>query len=276
VGVPVPAGRSSGPFLLADDGASCAFAPLVAARRDDAPSAEGPAGDHYAVLGVAPGSSASEIKAAYRALVKRHHPDAGGDARWILALNAAWEELRDGDRRRRYDLRLGLGSGLYPEASARGSGGTAAAARGAAKPRAGKGAVAVSGEELRAWLVGVYAPLDRLLGQVINPFPAALKALSADPYDDDLMEAFCAYLEQSRQRVTRAETLYRSLACPEAARGFGLSVYHCLGQVQDAVAELERYTLGYVDSYLHDGREMLREARRRRQRLQEERRRLEL
>jgi molecular chaperone DnaJ len=136
--------------------------------------------------------------------------------------------------------------------------------------------VAVSGEELRAWLVGVYAPLDRLLGQVINPFPAALKALSADPYDDDLMEAFCAYLEQSRQRVTRAETLYRSLACPEAARGFGLSVYHCLAQVQDAVAELERYTLGYVDSYLHDGREMLREARRRRQRLQEERRRLEL
>jgi len=249
---------------------------LVADRRDVAPSAEGPAGDHYAVLGVTPGSSTSEIKAAYRALVKRHHPDAGGDARWILALNAAWEELRDGDRRRRYDLRLGLGSGLYPEASARGSGSTAAAPRGAAKPRAGKGAVAVSGEELRAWLVGVYAPLDRLLAQVINPFPAALKALSADPYDDDLMEAFCAYLEQSRQRVTRAETLYRSLACPEVARGFGLSVYHCLGQVQDAVAELERYTLGYVDSYLHDGREMLREARRRRQRLQEERRRLEL
>ena len=263
---------------LTDDGAPCAPAPLVADRRDVAPSAKGPAGNHYAVLGVAPSASASEIKAAYRALVKRHHPDAGGDARWILALNAAWEELRDADRRSRYDLRLGLGSGPYPEASgpARGSGGTAAAPRGAAKPRAGKGAVAVSGEELRAWLVAVYAPLDRLLGQVINPFPAALKALSADPYDDDLMEAFCAYLEQSRQRVTRAETLYRSLACPEAARGFGLSLYHCLGQVQDAVAELERYTLGYVDSYLHDGREMLREARRRRQRLQEERRRLEL
>ncbi len=263
---------------LTDDGAPCAPAPLVADRRDVAPSAKGPAGNHYAVLGVAPSASASEIKAAYRALVKRHHPDAGGDARWILALNAAWEELRDADRRSRYDLRLGLGSGPYPEASGppRGSGSTAAAPRGAAKPRAGKGAVAVSGEELRAWLVAVYAPLDRLLGQVINPFPAALKALSADPYDDDLMEAFCAYLEQSRQRVTRAETLYRSLACPEAARGFGLSVYHCLGQVQDAVAELERYTLGYVDSYLHDGREMLREARRRRQRLQEERRRLEL
>jgi hypothetical protein len=39
---------------------------------------------------------------------------------------------------------------------------------------------------------------------------------------------------------------------------------------------IDRYTLGYVDGYLHDGREMLREAKRRRQWLQEERRRLEL
>jgi molecular chaperone DnaJ len=46
--------------------------------------------------------------------------------------------------------------------------------------------------------------------------------------------------------------------------------------VQDALAELERYTLGYVDNYLHDGREMLREAGQRRHRLQEERRRLDL
>ena len=60
------------------------------------------------------------------------------------------------------------------------------------------------------------------------------------------------------------------------ARGFGLSLYHCLSQVEDALAELDRYTLGYVDGYLHDGREMLREAKQRRQRLQDERRRLEI
>jgi len=215
------------------------------------------------VLGLQPGATAAAIKAAYRALVKRHHPDAGGGSERILALNAAWEVLGDGERRRRYDLSLGHGP-------------APAEAAGAARSRAtGSGGV-LAEEDLRHWLREVYAPLDRLLGQVINPFPAAVKALAADPYDDALMEAFCGFLEQSRARITRAEGLYRSRPCPACARGFGLSLYHCLGQVQDALAELERYTLGYVDSYLHDGREMLREARQRRQRLHEERRRLEL
>ena len=38
------------------------------------------------MLGVAPSASRTEIKAAYRALVKQHHPDAGGDQQMILAL----------------------------------------------------------------------------------------------------------------------------------------------------------------------------------------------
>ena len=232
-------------------------------RRSLAPQTAGI--DHYAVLGVSPLATEAQIKAAYRALVKLHHPDAGGDDQQILALNAAWEVLRDGPRRRRYDAACGPA----PEGSWPASG--AAAPRRARPPRG-----AARDEELLAWLQQVYTPIDRLLAQGINPFPAQLRALSADPYDDRLMEVFCTFLEQSQKRLEKVVTLYRSLACPRSAQGFGLSLYHCLSQVQDALGELERYTLGYVDSYLHDGREMLREAKRRRSLLQEERRRLEL
>lgn len=221
--------------------------------------------DPYQVLGVAATASAAEIKAAYRSLVKQHHPDAGGDEHTILALNAAWEVLGDVQRRAEHD-----------RAQQRPAGAAGAAAAAGRAARRASAQAAQGDAELLAWLQTVYAPIDRLLGQVINPFPAQLRALSADPYDDTLMEAFCAYLEQSQVRLQKVDILYRALSAPASVRAFSLSLYHCLSQVQDAVAELERYTLGYVDSYLRDGREMLREAKARRSRLQEERRRLEI
>ncbi len=220
-----------------------------------------PSADPYAVLGVAPGATAEQIKAAYRSLVKRHHPDAGGDDERILALNAAWEVLRDGERRRRYDAERHRPSERAARAAAGGS--------------HGRGGRPVDVMVLE-WLGQVYAPIDRWLGQVINPFASQLRALAADPYDDRLMDTFCAFLQESQERMAKAEQLYRSQACPAVAMGFSLSLYHCLSQVQDALAELERYTMGYVDDYLRDGREMLREAKRQRERLHQERRRLEI
>ena len=218
--------------------------------------------DPYDELGVSSHASAEEIKAAYRQLVKQHHPDAGGDDQRMLALNAAWEVLGDAERRRSFDRTRASRTTAAPQdlSQARRAHGQAVSADGA----------------LVEWLSQVYSPIDRLLGEVINPFPAQLKALSADPYDDALMEAFCGYLERSVQKLERVKTLFQSLPTPASVRGFGLSVYHCFSEVEDALQELERYTMGYVDSYLRDGREMLREAMYRRKRLQDERRRLEI
>ena len=63
--------------------------------------------DPYAVLEVSPTATDAEIKAAYRRLVKQHHPDAGGDDQRMLALNAAWEVLGDAERRRAHDRSRG-------------------------------------------------------------------------------------------------------------------------------------------------------------------------
>jgi curved DNA-binding protein CbpA len=58
--------------------------------------------DPYAVLGVRPGSSESQVAAAYKELAKRWHPDRGaGDEgeRRMAEVNAAYDALRASDER---------------------------------------------------------------------------------------------------------------------------------------------------------------------------------
>ena len=47
----------------------------------------------YEILGVSPSASPAEIRRAYLALARRHHPDAGGDVAQMRLLNEAWAAL---------------------------------------------------------------------------------------------------------------------------------------------------------------------------------------
>jgi hypothetical protein len=47
----------------------------------------------YTVLGCSESDSDEHIRERYRALARKHHPDAGGDEATMRALNEAWEAI---------------------------------------------------------------------------------------------------------------------------------------------------------------------------------------
>ncbi len=75
---------------------------------------------HYEELGVAATATLAEIRTAYVALARRHHPDRlngsaeperAASAARMARVNAAWTVLSDPTRRAAYDARLGLDAG---------------------------------------------------------------------------------------------------------------------------------------------------------------------
>lgn len=67
-------------------------------------------GTHYETLGLTPSAGEREIRDAYRALARRHHPDQSGSSASMAAINEAYRVLRDPAARSRYDAELRRGS----------------------------------------------------------------------------------------------------------------------------------------------------------------------
>lgn len=59
--------------------------------------------NYYELLGVNKNASQEEIKKKYRELVKKHHPDVGGDTELFKKINEAYEILKDPVKRQQYD-----------------------------------------------------------------------------------------------------------------------------------------------------------------------------
>ena len=63
--------------------------------------------DHYIILGVSSDATLRQIRSAYRREARKSHPDhAGGGSEPFLAVQEAYDVLRDPERRRAYDREL--------------------------------------------------------------------------------------------------------------------------------------------------------------------------
>lgn len=215
---------------------------------------------HYQILEVAETASQAEIKKAYRRLAKQLHPDtqteASGHDR-IARLNEAYEVLGDPDQRNRYDQQR---QGYYPEKTAEESAAdrTQRAADMQEHYRRQRQAAQASEEQLEQWLRKVYNPVDRLIAKILTPLKGEIRTLSADPFDDELMEGFQSYLEECRSWLEQAQGKFQSMRNPAPAAGVAANLYHCLNQLEDGLDEMERFVCSYEESYLHTGQELFR------------------
>ncbi|MEL7143750.1 MAG: DnaJ domain-containing protein [Cyanobacteria bacterium J06573_11] len=210
--------------------------------------------DHYKTLGIPEGASQSEVKQAYRQLAKQFHPDshnAGATTDKIASVNAAYEVLGDVQARNRYDVERQL---IAKEKLRDRTSRTVDSQAQYQKRRQHAGNTTT----IEQWLRSVFNPADRLIGKIISPLKAEVRALSADPFDDELMEAFQAYLENCQENLEKAQKKFKSMPNPAGVASGAANMYYCLNQLEDGLEEIERFTYTYDDSYLHTGQELFR------------------
>ncbi|URR35098.1 DnaJ domain-containing protein [Thermosynechococcus sp. HN-54] len=199
----------------------------------------------YATLQVAVTATQAEIKAAYRRLVKQYHPDYHPSDRStherMAAINAAYEILGDEQCRQAYDAQ----HRIHQKTS---------------QPDIQRSQAA--DRELEQWLLLTYTPVSRIIEAVLRSLPCQIDALAADPFDDDLMDHFLAYLQDCRRALTRARYTFQAQPNPAAVAKVAAHLYYCLNQLVDGLDELEQFSHSYDDRYLHTGQELFRIAHR--------------
>ena len=138
----------------------------------------------YEELGLNKNATKSEIKSSYRSLVKQHHPDAGGEKERFLAIQNAWEILNDPIKKEQYDRNFFSSSSSFDSLNENWE----------KKINSKKYHSSIKDKEVETWIKEIYTPINRSISQIIKPLNNEIKELSADPYDDQLMENFCNYI----------------------------------------------------------------------------------
>jgi molecular chaperone DnaJ len=214
--------------------------------------------DPYKILDIETSATLAEIKQAYRQLAKQFHPDSQHELanhEQIAQVNAAYALLKDSKRRQVYDSNhsspSGIATAVDPIRRQR-------AQASQDQYRQDRKVRHEADLHLSDWIKRVYTPVTREIAKVMKPLKAEISALAADPFDDELMDAFQLYLDGCRGSIEKAQQLFRSMPNPANVAGIAASLYYCLNHLEDGIQEFERFAQCYDDGYLTAGKEMFR------------------
>ncbi len=204
---------------------------------------------HYKTLKLSPNASAQEIRQAYRRLVKKFHPDSQSNQashEQIVRINAAYEVLGDPSRRYRYDQ--------SPREHSREVRNYQASRQG----RNCQQTARVADDNLDVWLAKVYAPIATQLPLLSRDLEIAINELSADIFDDQLMTKFQICLEKIGEGLQASRRQFTDYPSPRSLAKVAAFLYYSMNHVEDALEELNFFTLNYDETSLHNGQELFR------------------
>lgn len=196
---------------------------------------------HYQILGVAPTVSREEIKRAYRELVKTQHPDTqhngngnGTDeaTEEMMRINDAYATLMDKQKRTEYDVRIGL-TVSHP-----------------------KGKIITpftsfdEDQQREKFLRTVFHPSRTAITKIISMYKKEIRELSADPFDDALLEDFQEYLDRLEAALRKGSDSLVHNEVPRTLQGAVLTMRNSIAQAADALEEMRHYCNNYDYTHL--------------------------
>ncbi|HEY9678078.1 MAG TPA: DnaJ domain-containing protein [Drouetiella sp.] len=204
---------------------------------------------HYEVLGIQPDVSALEIKRAYRALVKNHHPDVEYHERDVaqrnqatermMRINEAYEILIDKSKRADYDTLLSAVNGLR---------------------RTARFTDLDEAENREVYLRMNFHPARQSMQRVLKKYKRQLSELSLDIYDDTLVAAFEKYVDEVEDTLRKASQSLSARIVPGSLNGAVTMMRYSIAQAVDGLDEMRRFCQNYDYDHLHMAENLFRES----------------
>ncbi|CAN5716559.1 J domain-containing protein [soil metagenome] len=205
--------------------------------------------NYYQMLGLAPEVTPLEIKRAYRALVKNHHPDVDYNGRdvserdrateFMMQINEAYETLIDKSKREAYDTlissdHLGRRMARFTDLN--------------------------ESENREVYLRMNFHPARQSMLHVMKKYKRQLSDLSLDIYDDELVATFEKYVDEVEDTLRKASQSLSARVVPGSLDGAVTMMRYSIAQAVDGLEEMRRFCQNYDYDHLHMAGNLFRES----------------